>query len=276
MIHRAVAEAKARQVPSVLVTFDPHPVAVLRPDRQPLQLTTVARRTELAKELGIDSVYVLRFSPEMQHESPQEFVDFLVAELGPQLVVVGENFSFGYKAAGKVSTLAELGAAHGFEVVGLPLTPEDCSSTTIRGLIADGNVAAAAELLGHPTRVEGVVVHGDARGRELGFPTANLRVPPFTAIPADGVYACWFRHSGPKGANAKPFKAAVSIGTNPTFGPHARSVEAYVLDVDQDFYDQAVTLDFVVALRGQITFSSIGDLIAQITEDVKRTRSALD
>jgi riboflavin kinase/FMN adenylyltransferase len=197
------------------------------------------------------------------------------------MVVVGQNFTFGYRAAGDVAELQRLGQRFGFAAEGVELVTEPFgaassgstvtfSSTYVRACISAGDVHAAAEALGRPHRLEGVVVRGDQRGRELGYPTANLDCGEHAAIPADGVYAGWFHHRG----LACP--AAVSVGTNPTFSGRVRTVEAYVLDTDEDLYGARVAVDFVERLRGMERFESVGELIRAMDRDVERTREVLD
>ncbi|PXY33666.1 bifunctional riboflavin kinase/FAD synthetase [Prauserella sp. PE36] len=285
LISRTVEAARQRDVPSVVLTFDPHPSEVLRPGSHPAQLTTLRRKAELVEELGVDVFAVLPFTPELSRLTADEFVhEILVDKLHAAAVIVGENFTFGHKAAGNVETLRTLGrrfgfVAHGAQLQGrtLPGDAQDdgeitFSSTYVRSCIDAGDVAAAAEALGRPHRLEGIVVRGDGRGHDLGYPTANLSAPRFAAIPADGVYACWFIRS------TKPderLPGAVSVGTNPTFSGRERTVEAFVLDVDEDFYGQHVALDFVARLRGQVRFDSVEGLVAQIGDDVARTRELL-
>ncbi|HVV09560.1 bifunctional riboflavin kinase/FAD synthetase [Amycolatopsis sp.] len=280
LIGKTVEIAKARELPSVVLTFDPHPSEVIRPGSHPAQLTTLRRKAELVEQLGVDVFAVLPFTPELMRLSADEFVhEVLVDRLHAAAVVVGENFTFGAQALGTVATLRELGKRFGFVTYGAELqsggTPGTdngeitFSSTYVRSCIDAGDVAAAAEALGRPHRLEGIVVRGDGRGHDLGYPTANLSTTRFAAVPADGVYACWFV----RGAQRLP--SAVSVGTNPTFSGRERTVEAFVLDVDEDFYGQHVALDFVSRLRGQIKFTTAEDLVAKIDEDVARTRSAL-
>lgn len=270
LIARAVGLGRARGLPTVLVTFDPHPSELVRPGSHPARLTSLARRAELVGELGVDAFCVLPFTAELSRRSPAEFVhDVLVDRLHAAMVVVGDNFTFGYKAAGDVATLTELGRRFGFTVEGLGLVSDadvTLSSTFVRSCIDAGDVETAAAVLGRPHRIEGVVVRGDQRGRELGFPTANVAGPPYTALPADGVYAGRFGHSG------RLLPAAVSVGTNPTFSGRQRTVEAYVLDVDEDFYGHEVSIDFEYRLRGQERFDSIEALVEQMRRDVGRVR----
>ncbi len=295
LIGRAVADARERGVPSVLMTFDPHPMSVVRPGSYPAQLTTLTRRAELAEELGIDVFFVMPFTAEFMKVTPGEYAhDLLVQRLHVVEVVVGDNFTFGRKAAGTVETMRQMGARFGFEVVGVDLLAEHTgagaatghatvtfSSTYIRACVDAGDVAAAAEALGRPHRVEGVVVHGDGRGRTLGFPTANVAPPMHAAIPADGVYAGWFTVLGPgprigQTIAGTPAMAAISVGSNPTFSGRARTVEAYVLDGEADLYGQHVAVDFVEHLRGMEQFDSVAALTTQMDQDVARARAVLD
>ncbi|MFF0144868.1 bifunctional riboflavin kinase/FAD synthetase [Amycolatopsis sulphurea] len=288
LISRTVAAAAERGVPSVVVTFDPHPSEVLRPGSHPAQLTSLRRKAELVEGLGVDVFCVLPFTLEFSRLSPHEFVhEALVDQLHAAAVLVGDNFTFGAKAAGNVALLRELGRRFGFVAYGAELQGRSLaepgaeprsgiditfSSTYVRSCIDAGDVVAAAEALGRPHRLEGIVVRGDRRGHELGYPTANLSTPRFAAVPADGVYTAWFtRLSEPE----RRLRAAVSVGTNPTFSGRERTVEAFVLDVDEDFYGQHVALDFVTRLRDQERFTTSADLVVQIDDDVARTRDAL-
>ena len=273
LINRAVELAAKRELPSVLMTFDPHPSEVVRPGSHPAQLTTLPRRAELVEELGVDVFCVLPFTPELSRMPADVFVhELLVDQLHVAAVVVGENFTFGKNAAGDVTLLRTLGNRFGFTAEGESLVTEDhlvYSSTYIRACIDAGDVVAAEHALGRPHRLEGIVVRGDGRGRDLGFPTANLSTPKFAAVPADGVYACRFIQGG------KVRDAAVSVGTNPTFSGRERRVEAFVLDVNEDFYGQRVALDFVARLRGQLKFDSSDDLVVQMRLDVEEARRLL-
>jgi riboflavin kinase/FMN adenylyltransferase len=220
--------------------------------------------------------------------TPERFVhELLVEHLHVVEVVVGENFTFGKKAAGTVDTLRRAGDRFGFAVESMSLISEHhdsetvaFSSTYIRSCVDAGDVVAAADALGRPHRVEGVVVRGDGRGTELGFPTANVAPPMYSAIPADGVYAAWFivLGHGPATGTVVPgerYQAAVSVGTNPTFSGRTRTVEAFVLDTAADLYGQHVALDFVAHIRGQEKFGSVGDLVAAMGSDTERARALL-
>ena len=276
LIGRAVSVAQQRRLPSVLVTFDPHPTEVLRPGQHPAALTTLDRRADLVAELGVSAFLVLPFTQEMARMPADEFAhEVLVERLHAAVVLVGENFTFGYGARGDVPLLTGFGRRFGFAVEGLELITDGdgdgvtFSSTYIRSCIDSGEVALAAEALGRAHRLEGVVVRGDQRGHELGFPTANLDPTPFAAVPADGVYACWFHWNG------RRLAAAVSVGTNPTFAGRQRTVEAYVLDIEEDFYGRRVALDFVERLRGMQRFDQVSALVEQMGRDVQRTRELL-
>jgi len=283
LIGRAVQRAgELGDLPTVLITFDPHPSEVLRPGSHPAQLTTLTRRAELVADLGVDAFWVLPFSHEFAHVAPAEFVhELLVDRLHASAVVVGRNFTYGYKAAGDVAELQRLGQRFGFEAIGLDLVADGdrgrtvtFSSTYIRSSIAAGDVEAAADALGRPHRVEGVVVRGDQRGRELGYPTANVAATEHAAIPADGVYAGWFVRPGRDGGEER-LPTAVSVGTNPTFSGQVRTVEAFVLDHSEDFYGQRVGVDFVGKVRGMTRFDSIEELITAMDGDVATTRGLL-
>ncbi|MFG3300287.1 bifunctional riboflavin kinase/FAD synthetase [Micromonospora chersina] len=273
-IGHAVARARELGVKSVVVTFDPHPAEVVRPGSHPAVLTEPARKAELIEALGADVLCVVPFTPEFSRLPAEAFVhDILVEHLHAALVVVGDNFRFGHRAAGDVALLDRLGRTFGFGVEGAPLVAEAgtvFSSTYIRSCVDAGDVAAAAAALGRPHRVEGVVVRGDQRGRELGYPTANLLTHRYAAVPADGVYAARLVRRG-----GEPLAAAVSIGTNPTFSGRERRVEAYALDFSGDLYGERLALDFVAHLREQRTYDAIEPLVAQIAEDVERTRRAV-
>lgn len=273
LVGQAVRRARELDVPAVLLTFDPHPSEVVRPGSHPAQLTTLRRRAQLAEELGVDVFFVLPFTVELSRMPADEFVhELLVERLHVAEVVVGDNFTFGHKAAGNVELLRELGKRFGFTTADVGLLSQGeltYSSTYIRSCIDAGDVAAAAVALGRPHRVEGIVIRGDQRGRGLGYPTANLSTPRYAAIPADGVYACRFAHRG------RDLAAAVSVGTNPTFSGRERRVEAFVLDLDEDFYGEQVALDFVERLRGMERFDSPDQLVAQMRDDVARTREVL-
>ncbi|WP_285704524.1 bifunctional riboflavin kinase/FAD synthetase [Microtetraspora sp. NBRC 16547] len=277
MVARTVDMAANLGLPSVAVTFDPHPDEVVRPGSHPPLLTDTRRRTELLASLGVDAVCVLPFTLEFSRMSPDEFVQTaLVDRLHAAGVVVGENFRFGHKASGDVDTLRTLGEKYDYVVEGVPLLSdgETISSTQIRERLAAGDVEGATAALGRPHRVEGVVVRGHQRGKALGFPTANVESPQHTAIPADGVYAGYLHCTqSPSRYEGELWPAAISIGTNPTFENVSRTVEAYALDRDDlDLYGMHVAVDFTARLRDNLKFDSIDALIEQMHADVDEAR----
>lgn len=274
LVRKTVEQARARNLPSLVLTFDPHPREVLQPGAHPPILTGLKRKAELLDECGVDALCVVPFTRTFAEVSPQAFVhEILIEHLHPTKVNVGANFTFGHKAAGNVQLLAELGQQYGFEVESIGLVIEgghQISSTYIRSCVAAGEVAEAAAALGRPHRIEGLVVRGDMRGRGIGFPTANLRPPMYTAIPGDGVYAGWLYVRGEARA------AAISVGTNPTYSGQERRVESYLLDFEGDLYGEQVQVDFIERIRPMVAFADPADLIPAIEEDVQRTREVLD
>ncbi|WP_207801692.1 bifunctional riboflavin kinase/FAD synthetase [Mycobacterium uberis] len=288
LIAHAVKAGRTRNVPIVLMTFDPHPMEVVSPGSHPAQLTTLTRRAELVEESGVDVFLVMPFTTDFMKLTPDRYVhELLVEHLHVVEVVVGENFTFGKKAAGNVNTLRRAGQRFGFAVEAMSLLSEHhgndtvaFSSTYIRFCVNVGDMMTATKALGRPHRVEGVVVRGHGRGAELGFPTANVAPPMYSAIPADGVYAAWFTvlGHGPVTGSMVPgerYQAAVSVGINPTFSGRTRTVEAFVLDAAADLYGQHVALDFVGRIRGQRKFDSVADLVAEMEKDTDRARDLL-
>jgi riboflavin kinase / FMN adenylyltransferase len=271
IVARAVAAAGSLDASAVVVTFDPHPATVVRPESAPLLLGSVLERLDLLASLGVDATLVLPFDREMSQWSAEEFVQrLLVSRLHARRVVVGENFRFGNRALGDVALLRRVGAVNDFDVDAVPLVgggDDAVSSTSIRGLIAEGSVASAAEALGRLYGVSGEVVRGDGRGRELGFPTANIAVPAGVAVPADGVYAGWLVR-----ADGSRWPAAISVGSNPTFDGVDRRVEAYALDADFDLYGERITIEFAARLRGMEKFATVEDLVTQMVQDVSDVR----
>src|SRR4051794_229085 len=266
LIGAAVERARTLRRPCLLLTFDPHPAEVIRPGSHPAILTSLDRKAELVAELGVDAMCVLPFTQDFMRLSPETFTHtVLVEHLHTAQVVVGPNFTYGHKAAGNVTTLTDEARRFGFAVEAVPLAHvgpasgdgEDgddeevtISSTYIRACVAAGDMRSAARALGRPHRVDGVVVRGDRRGRAMGYPTANVETPPFTAVPSDGVYAGRLVRRGSSGASGKAHPAAISVGTNPTFQGTRRTVEAFLLDFDGDLYGEHVGVEFVDRLRG--------------------------
>ena len=271
---RSAADTEGLRV--VAVTFDPHPMAVLRPEHAPTSITDIETRAELLRDAGVDDVLALPFDRDVASWSPQEFAGRVLTDvLHAAVVVVGANFRYGSRASGDVATLTASGEELGFRAIGVPLDggPQVWSSTYVRTCLATGDVAGAAEALGRPFVVRGVVVRGDRRGRELGFPTANVPTRVLTAAPADGVYAGWLRRLD----TGERFPAAISVGTNPTFdGERERRVESYVLDRDDlELYDVEVEVSFVDRIRGMERFDGVDALIETMHKDVRRAHDIL-
>lgn len=284
LIGAAVARARAMRRPSLLLTFDPHPAEVVRPGSHPAILTALDRKAELVAGLGVDAMCVLPFTAEFMRLPPETFTHtVLVEHLHAAQVVVGDNFTYGHRAAGTVATLAAEGRRFGFAVEGVPLAEDSSddgditiSSTYIRACVAGGDMASAARALGRPHRVDGVVVRGDRRGRDLGYPTANVESQPYTAIPADGVYAGHLvTRDARSGETRERFPAAISVGSNPTFQGSRRTVEAYVLDYDGDLYGEHVGVEFVSRLRPMAAFADVEALLGAMAQDVTDTRRIL-
>ncbi len=283
--HRAVLatvveQAAARGAVSVAVTFDPHPIAVLRPERAPQIITSLGQRLDLLSGTGLDAVLVMEFTHEFAQWTPERFVaEVFVKALGVSLVVVGEDTRFGVRNSGDVVALRRLGAEHGFDVLTLADVGNGgrWSSSRVRELVTRGAVSGVTEILGRPHRMAGEVVHGDHRGRQLGYPTANLSQAAEGLIPADGVYAGFLiRPTLPGNHLDHTLPAAISIGTNPTFGGTHRRVEAYVLDrTDLNLYGETVVVEFIERLRSTEKFDSVDALMVQMADDVKRCRALL-
>ena len=271
LLNRAKEIANGRNI--VALTFDPHPMQVLAPDRAPTLLTTLADRVELLKIHNADQVAVLKFNEKFAAMAPEDFVkDVLVSQLSASTIIVGKNFTYGHKAAGNVESLIKDGLSFNFSVDVQDLQSgegEVISSSRIRNLVKTGQVEQARTLLSRPHRLDGIVVHGEKRGREIGYPTANLGNIDGQTIPSDGVYAGWLT----VGINYWP--AAISIGTNPTFeGERSRQVEAYALDQEGlELYDKNASIEFGWRLRDTLKFDGLEPLLAQMKLDCDRARS---
>lgn len=271
VLRAAVEEGRGRGMRVVAATFDPHPQAVVRPGEEPKLLTTLDLRREALLEFGADEVYVIRFDKELSRKSPERFVeDVLVGEIGAGVVVVGENFRFGHKAAGHVEDLDRIMRSFGGGVRAVSLRSEnggeEISSTRIRTLIAAGEVRDAARLLGRPYVVRGEVVEGDRRGRTIGFPTANVLPDPAVVVPARGVYAGRVRVGG------KWRAACTNVGIAPTFERGESRIEAHILDFDGDLYGEVVDVGFAERIRPEKRFSGVDELREQIGRDVGEAR----
>ena len=278
--HRAVIQqlldvADDNALESVVVTFDRHPLDLLAPGSCPATLVGTERKLELLSSTGVDVALVLAFDRAFADQTPEQFVSrILVDALHAGIVLVGRDFRFGVRGSGDVDELRRLGELHDFTVRlidDVRLEGERrVSSTWIRELLREGDVEGAAGLLEHIPTVRGVVVHGAARGRELGFPTANLSPESQGLIPADGVYAGWLTDEGVR------HRAAISVGNNPTFtGVPQKQVEAFVLDADLDLYDHVVDVEFTHRIRGMVKYTGVGPLIAQMNDDVVQVRQLL-
>jgi riboflavin kinase/FMN adenylyltransferase len=258
----------------VVVTFDPHPLAVVKPEIAPKMITTVSQRSKLLKDAGADQIHILNFTPEMSTLTGEQFVaQELSGRLNAAAVVVGENFTFGHRALGDTEILRELGDAYGFEVIVEPLMhdSESISSSRIRLLIETGSLAEARRLLGHPFHLAGNVEEGDKRGRDLGYPTANLRWPGSALIPAEGVYA------GHVLVNSQPQPAAISVGNNPQFGGVEPRIEAFILDgTDWNLYGHEVEFEFIERMRSQMVFPTIDQYLEQMSIDVAGAHQILN
>ena len=285
VLRRVVELARARDALAVAVTFTPHPRAVHQPEVPHVDTISPEQRVVLLEEAGLDAVLLQRYTLEFADQSPEEFVrGMLVHGLHAAVVVVGHDVRFGRGNTGDVAEMVRLGARYGFEVEAVEEFPAEhgaeperrCSSTWVREALAAGDVAQAAAVLGRHHVLAGEVVHGFARGRELGFPTANLETDVQGMIPADGVYAGWVHD-----AHGGVWPAAISIGSNPTFEDVSRVVEAHVIDrhdervEDFDLYGQHIEVEFVARLRGMVAYEGVEKLVAQITQDVDEARAIL-
>lgn len=278
LIRRVRRMAQELEAATAVVTFDRHPATVVRPESAPRLLTDLDQRLELLAAQELDYALVLRFDQSRAAESAEDFVrEVLVDCLRARAVVVGHDFHFGHRRGGNVALLQEMGAELGFDVLGVNLvsdgtTAAAVSSTRIRQALAAGDVVEAARLLGRPHEVRGTVARGDSRGRQLGFPTANVALGEDILLPGDGIYAGWYER--PSG---QVHPAAISIGRRPTFYPEARLslLEAYLLDFDDDLYGEAARIRFRARLRDEIKFDSVRDLVGQMALDVDAARSVL-
>jgi riboflavin kinase / FMN adenylyltransferase len=285
--HRAVIDQVRRRAAddglrSAVVTFDRHPASVVRPESAPRLLTDLEQKLELIEATGVDYCLVIAFDEARSKEPAEDFVtEVLVGCLRARAVIVGHDFHFGHRRRGNVDLLRAMGPEHGFEVGDVELVDErgeavgedrKVSSTTIRHALAEGDLATATRLLGRHHEVRGVVAHGDERGRELGFPTANVSVPGDILLPADGIYAGWFER-----ADGSVLPAAISLGRRPTFyaEAHASLLEAHVLDFSGDLYDEAVRVRFVERLRGEVRFDAVEALVEQMRRDCDAARRIL-
>lgn len=269
LLGQVVARAAALGCRSLAVTFDPHPDLVLYPDRHLTELSDREQKCELMRQLGIDYVQVFDFTPEFSMLRPEEFIGRLQAEHPLRELWVGSDFALGRGRSGTIAALAEIGSAEGFALHVVPPVktgPEVVSSTSIRTLLAQGNLARANELFGHRYALAGLVGHGAGRGRTIDFPTANVQVPASRTVPADGVYAALVPLEG------RLLPAVVNVGGRPTFGETERLIEVHILDFEGELYDRRLVVEFVARLRDTQPFGSVDELRAQIGRDVEAAR----
>ncbi|EGO63203.1 bifunctional riboflavin kinase/FAD synthetase [Acetonema longum] len=273
IIGKTVAYAKKQQGTSAVLTFSNHPMSIIDPRHNPLQITSMQQKIDLIAEIGVDLLFFVPFTAELLKFQPRQFIQFLMQHIRPSQVVVGPNFSFGYQGKGSPDMLRVFGQEFGFAVdVHEAVFLEDrmVSSTAIRQLILEGNVELARKLLGRPLRLSGPVVSGQQRGRLLGFPTANLSLPERTAIPRDGVYAVRAN------IGADSYQGVANIGTNPTFSGQCRRLETHIFDFARDIYGEMISVDFLTRIRGEVTFANADQLQAQISSDIVQARRYFD
>jgi riboflavin kinase/FMN adenylyltransferase len=270
--HQQIIATAKHQGDVTVMTFDPHPTSVFAPERTPTQLVNIKDRIELLKKVGAVAVDVVNFNKEFSQLSPDQFIeDILIGRFSAEHVVIGDNFNFGYKAQGTPKYLTEVGPKYGFGVSIVKLQEDrgsSISSSRIRNLVIDGQIERANELLTRNFYLKGPVIHGEKRGREIGYPTANIGLTSLATIPADGVYAGWLS------VGENRWAAAISIGTNPTFpGVRGRQVEAYALDqVGLDLYDQEGKVEFGYRLRDTLKFDGLAPLLEQMKKDCDQAR----
>ncbi len=277
LLSTIVERAQKTAAQSLVLTFDPHPAKVLAPAYAPPLIVSLDRRLELIAAAGVDATLVQPFDLPFAALSPEAFVTELLVPIGTRAVCVGQDFTFGQRRSGDIHTLQALGDKHGFELLVVPPVTVDgmvCSSSKVREFLLAGRLDGAHAILGRAPELEGRVVRGEQRGRTLGFPTANV-VPEAELMPHGGIYAGWAERLDGPGVGTR-YRAAISIGSNPTFGAGREvSVEAYLLDADVDLYDQRLRLELVERLRGEERFSTVESLVAQIERDVARTRQVI-
>ena len=286
LMHELSASARLHNFKPVLVTFSPHTLMVVRPDIDVHYLTTLEEKLALTRAYGtISDNIIIHFTPEVAAMSAQAFMDTLYANFTIKELVVGANFSLGHNRKGDIAFLEQYGQAHNIMVHSMPLTEIDqtrISSTRIRALVNEGQIAEANELLGHPVTVSDIVRHGDQRGRLLGFPTANLIPDAHKLLPANGVYAVWVhlpeseQDQSDENAPSPVYKGAANIGVRPTFNGKERIVEVHLLDIQPDLYDKRITIDFIARLRGEQRFAGIDALKSQIAIDVQQAHQILN
>lgn len=271
LVGRTLSLCRENGLVCVIITFHPHPRTVISPAKMHFPLTTRDKKLELLEKAGVDIVIDLEFTNDMAALTPENFVSSFLLPIGIKQLVIGHDFSLGRGRSGHAAVLYAIAQKHEFsleQLKALFLAGQVVSSTRLRTMIANGEVQAAADLLGRNYSFSGKVVHGDGRGGGLGFPTANL-IPPENLLPATGVYATWVI------VNGKRHKAVTNIGYKPTFGENCLGVESFLLEASQDLYSQEVEVEFVTRLRAEMRFHSPQDLVNQIKQDVEQARSVL-
>lgn len=267
IITRAVKQAKERNCASAVFTFSNHPLSAIDPERCPPLLVTNQEKIDLIAGLGVDILFNVPFTTEFLRLSPLHFLNKLVSSINLRHVIVGTNFTYGHRGAGTPALLKKFGAKHGFTVDVVGMVDVDgviVSSTSIRQLVADGAVKQAANLLGRRVSITGRIIEGDKRGRELGFPTANLAIPQGLSVPADGVYAVYVQDE-----QGLHFNGVANIGNNPTFTRQTRRIEVHILDFDRVIYGQQLKIQFIDRIRGEVAFNDIDQLKQQMAADIE-------
>ena len=279
VLGRTVREARRRGIAAAVVTFIGHPAQVLRPESAPLLLTTLDDRLGLIGECGIDVAFLIDFDEVVAQRTALEFTKtVLIGQVGAEVLIVGHDLHFGNRREGNLAFLQEMRPDHGLDVIGvdavreMPLTLESISSTAIRRALQGGEVAHAARMLGRPYQVSGEVIHGEQRGRTLGFPTANIPIAQDRVWPSDGVYAGWLER-----ADGASHPCAINIGRRPTFYLHAEHslLEAHLIDFDGDLYGEFCRVSFADFLRGERRFDGVESLVAQLKDDIMGARLIL-
>ncbi|HWR43114.1 bifunctional riboflavin kinase/FAD synthetase [Sporomusa sp.] len=270
IITRTVEQAKSKNCSSAVFTFSNHPLNVLDADRCPPLIVTNQEKVNLIADLGVDMLFNVPFNTELLQLSPEKFLEKLVNNINLRHVIVGANFTYGYRGAGTPALLTSFGSRHGFTVDVVSMVDVEgviVSSTTIRQLVADGAVKQAADLLGRPATITGKIIEGDQRGRNLGFPTANLAIQQGLLVPADGVYAVYVNDE-----TGRKFNGVANIGNNPTFTRQTRRIEVHILDFDRIIYGQQLKVQFLDRIRGEIAFTCVEQLKQQMKADIEFAR----
>ncbi|SMC65207.1 bifunctional riboflavin kinase/FAD synthetase [Sporomusa malonica] len=270
IIKRTAQQARSKNCSSAVFTFSNHPLNVIDADRCPPLIITNQEKVDLIAELGVDMLFNVPFTTELLRLTPEKFLQKIVNNINLRHVVVGANFTYGYRGAGTPALLTTAGSKHGFTVDVVNMVDVEgviVSSTTIRQLVADGAVKPAADLLGRPATITGKIIEGDQRGRKLGFPTANLAIPQGLLVPADGVYAVYVHNE-----TGEKLSGVANIGNNPTFTRQTRRIEVHILDFDRFIYGQRLKIEFIDRIRGEIAFTSIEQLKQQMKADIEFAR----